>query len=395
MFKALINFLTGYVDVEIEGYYIEKFINTCMNRGIYLWGINRKMATVLDAKIATEDIEQAREVAKKNQCIITEKNKRGVPFLWNKYKKRKAFFISLFVSMLIVFTLSKFVWNIEVVGTEKIDKKEIIEEAKNYGLKIGMLKSKINTDNLINRIRIDKNGIAWIGVEIKGTNAIIKVVEADEKPDIVDENDYCNIVANKDGEITKIYASNGTVMVKEGDHVKKGDILIGGWMEGLYTGKQYVNGNGVIKAKIKYSESKKIDKKEIKREQTGKKERKISLKINNFKINFYKRLSKFKKYDTIYSEKKLKLFSNFYLPISFVLYTNYEVNEVEQNNDYDRAKTYGEQEIKKKMDTLISGEIINSTTDVMEYDTYYNIIVTYEVIEEIGTKEKIYIERMG
>ena len=72
-----------------------------------------------------------------------------------------------------------------------------------------------------------------------------------------------------------------------------------------------------------------------------------------------------------------------------IFYTNYEINEVEQLNNYDKAKTYGEQEIKAEMDTLIKGEIINNTTDVIEYDNYYNVIVSYEVIEDIGTKEKI------
>ena len=39
------------------------------------------------------------------------------------------------------------------------------------------------------------------------------------------------------------------------------------------------------------------------------------IKFNNFEINFNKRLPNFKKYDTIETNKKLKLFSNFYLPI--------------------------------------------------------------------------------
>ena len=131
---------------------------------------------------------------------------------------------------------------------------------------IEKLKDKINKEEIINKIRYQREDIAWIGIEIDGTNAIVKIVEADSKPEIIDENDYCNVVASKDAVISKISAQNGTLMVKEGDQVKKGDILIAGWMEGKYTGKNYVNANGSVKAKVMYSQTEKISKKEIKRE---------------------------------------------------------------------------------------------------------------------------------
>ena len=70
-------------------------------------------------------------------------------------------------------------------------------------------------------MRLTRDDIAWLGVHIKGTNVTIEVVEADKKPEIVDENEYCNITSNKEGIITKINVQNGTALVKEGDIVKK------------------------------------------------------------------------------------------------------------------------------------------------------------------------------
>ena len=64
-----------------------------------------------------------------------------------------------------------------------------------------------------------------MGIEIKGTNVVVKVVKATEKPDIINEEDYCNIVAEKPGIITKINAQNGTIAVKVGDTVNKGTTL--------------------------------------------------------------------------------------------------------------------------------------------------------------------------
>ena len=313
-----------------------------------------------------------------------------MPFVIKKYKKRKLFFILLFIVILAIYTLSRFVWNIEIKGIENINQEEIIKALEDDGLKVGTLKSKVDTNEIISKIRYQREDIAWIGINLDGTNAIVEIVEADKKPEIIDDDDYCNIVAQKDGKIEKISAQNGTLMVSKGQEVKKGDILIAGYMEGKYTGKNYVNANGKVTAIVKYSQTEKIGKKEIKREKTENYENKYSIKINNFKINFYKTLSKYKNYDTIYTNKKLKLFSNFYLPIELIKTTNYEVIESEISYDKNTAKVEGQKRAEEKLDKLVTqGEIANKIIDVKENETSYEVTVTYEVLEEIGTKEKI------
>ena len=62
-------------------------------------------------------------------------------------------------------------------------------------------------------------------------------------------------------------------------------------------------------------------------EATGIQENKYSVTINNFRINFYKTLSKLKNYDTIEEIKKIKIFSDFYLPVEIIKNTNYERSE--------------------------------------------------------------------
>ncbi len=389
LFKILLKFLFGYFKIEIEGYYVEKFINSCINNNIFLWRTSRTKTTIMNANIGTDDINKAEELAKRYQCHIKILREKGVPFILKKYKKRKLFFILLLALIVIIIALSKFVWNVEVLGNNKVDAEEIIEMAKEDGLNIGVLKSKVDSGKIINRIRMEREDIAWIGIEIKGTNAIIKIVEADEKPDVVNEDEFSNIVAKKSGVITKITATNGTAMHQVGDTVNKGDILISGWMEGKYTGKYYVNSNGEVKAKIIYTQIEQINKSEDKRNQTGKSESKYSIKFNNFQINFYKRLSKFKKYDTMYTTNKVKLFPNFYLPIDIIKTTNYEVNETEISYDENTAKATGEKIAQEKLDKMVEGEVINKNTEITDKGNYFNVKVIYEVIENIGTKEKI------
>ena len=71
-----------------------------------------------------------------------------MPFIFNKYKKRKIFAVGLAIVIISVIALSKFVWNVEIVGNEKkINVEEIMIIANENGLKVGELKNKIDTKN--------------------------------------------------------------------------------------------------------------------------------------------------------------------------------------------------------------------------------------------------------
>ena len=390
VFKIILNYIIGYVNIQIEGYYIERFITTSIKDGILLWNIKRKNTNLVFAKVSTYQLEKLKENARRNQCLVTVKSQKGVPYLLKKYSKRKSFLITLLILVIMSIALSKFVWNIEVTGNTTVNSEDIIKIVNDEGIKKGTLKSKVKIEKIVNKIRLLREDISWVGIEIKGTNVIISIVEAEKKPEIVDENDFSNIVASKDGVITKAYAQNGSLMVKEGDEVKKGDILISGTIEEKYADKYYVNAIGEVKAKVLYSKTARVSKNEIKRDRTGKKNTKFAIKINNFKINLFKTLSKFKNYDTIYTNKKIKILPNFYLPIEICKYTNYEVNLNSVEHSEDEAKQIGEKQAKEELSKLIEDkEISNTYTEIEDLGDYYNIKVTYEVIEEIGTKEKI------
>ena len=385
------NYLFGYVRITIEGYFIERLMNLCSNKSILMWNSKREKQTILEVNVGVKDFKKVVKLAKQAKCRVNIKQKKGIPFIFNRYRKRKIFFISLLLIIGVIAVLSNFVWNIEIVGNEKIQKDEILETLQKEGLQIGTVKSKVDTKEIINKMRLDRNDLAWVGVEIKGTNAIVKIVEADQKPEIIKEDEYCNIVAKKAGIIEKISAVNGTPLVQKGDVVKAGTPIIGGWLEGKFTGTRYVHANGSVQAKVWYSENIKIPLKQVVSKETGNEETKYSLRINNFTINFYKTLSKFQKYDTIEQNKKLKLFLDFYLPIEIVQKNNKELVEETINYTKEQARNKAVEEAKSKLEQQVEDKqnILNTYINYEETEEYIEAKVIYEVLEEIGTKEKI------
>lgn len=390
-FKKAVNYILGYVNIKVESYYLERFINMCTNKKIFLYNIKREKSTILYASVTVQEYKRLRKIAKITKSKISIQKRKGIPFVLNKYRHRKTWIILLCIVIVVLVVMSNFIWNIDISGNQEINTEEIMQMLQENGLEPGKLKQKINTNEIISNIRLKRDDIAWIGIKIKGTNAIVQIKEKSRAPEIIDKNEYCNIIADKTGMITKLNVQNGTANVKSGDIVKTGDILVKGFIEGKYTGIRYVHAKAEIEAKVWYSKKEKVNLLQTAVKQTGNSENKYSIKINNFKINLYKTLSKFQKYDTISTNKKIRLFSNFYLPIEIIKTTNYETTE--------ETVTYTEEEIiditNRKLEKEIENQIpndkdvINKQYNVYKSDGYMEVEVIYEILESIGSNEKI------
>ena len=355
--KILLKYILGYVRITVEGYYIERFINICTTNKILIWNLKREKGVKLHLNIGIQDFYRAIEVAKKLKCKVKIEKKRGIPFIINKYRKRKIFALLIFISLIIIlvalYVSSNYVWNIEVQVEDNLKLENIENDIQEVGLKTGMKKSKVNVEEIVNKIRLKRNDISWIGINLNGTNAIVKVVKAKEAPEIIDEKEFTNIVAKKAGTITQIIAQNGTAQVKVGDKVEAGQILIQGTMEGKHTGIRYVHSLGEVKAIVKYIKTVQIPLKEERNVETGNKETKYKINFNKFQINFYKTLSKFKIYDTIEEEKKFKIFSNLYLPISVTKITNKELENNIKQYTIEEATEKGTKQLEKQIEAEI------------------------------------------
>ncbi len=393
--KTLLNYATGYVNIRVEGFFVERFMNMCISKRILLMNIKREKSTIMYADVGIRDYKKLRQIAKKTKSKVKIQHKRGIPFVAHKYRKRKIFLVLFLVIIACLAISSNYIWNIEVTGNTSIGTEEILKSLEESGLMTGISKNDINTNDIINKIRLNRDDIAWVGISVKGTNAIVKIKEIDKAPEIIDENEYCDIVSDKKGIITKISVQNGTAAVKEGDIVENGTILVNGYLEGKYTGIRYVHSIADIEAKVWYSKKKKEPLTQTISVTTGNEEKKYSLKFKKNQINLYKTLSKFEKYDTINENKKIMLFSNFYLPIEIVKTTNKEYVLQEITYTEEELKNLLVEEIEQELNEEISNEenIVNKNINAYLENGELEVEVTYEVLENIGVEKELYLER--
>lgn len=148
---------------------------------------------------------------------------------------------------------------------------------------------------------------------------------------------------------------------------------------------------GQIEAKVWYSKKEKMPLNQTSLKKTGNEEKRYEINFNNFKINLYKTLPNFEKYDKIYEEKKIKLFSDFYLPITLGISTFCELEEEKTTLTNEEAAKILEEKLKNELSEEIEDKtkINDIQVNTHEEEGSIEVEVIYEVIENIGTEEKI------
>lgn len=288
----------GIITIEIQSFAPEKFINILWKNGINTQNVTKKSITTVVFDIKLSDFDTVKDLSYKTDSKIKIIKRRGNAFLLLKLKKRKALLIAIFLFIGILYYLSTFIWEIDIKSGHNLTPYEIRQSLLSIGIKDGVSKKKVNTYDIEEKLQKANENILWIKVRIEGSKLKIEAEERQIPPDIIEDETPCNLVADKDASIVRVYTKAGTAVVKNNDVVKKGQLLVKG-EQGTEDNMYFVHAEGEVIAKTFYEESGAVAVKGIKRQRTGRHIENIYIIVNNKRINIKNSLNTFKKYDRI------------------------------------------------------------------------------------------------
>ena len=195
------NYLRGYVIIIVDGFFTEKFINICAHRNILLWDVKVQSDRTFTMRMSIKGFRLIRPIARKAKCRVRVLRKTGIPFILNRYRRRKAFFAGALIFIALIYVLSSFIWNVEITGNKRLETAQLEEILANNGIKTGILKYGIDTDNAVSNIMLHMEDISWISITVHGTKAKVQIRERIPVPEIIPMDEPCDIVATKDGMI--------------------------------------------------------------------------------------------------------------------------------------------------------------------------------------------------
>lgn len=241
----LYRFLSGALLVEFSGIYPEKIFNLCARNRINIWGMQHKEQK-LCCNITVKDFLKLPKILRKSGIRVHILKKSGFPFFIRKYNKRFGVFAGIVLFFLFLQIMSGYIWIIEVEGNKNVDAQNIITACESLGIKQGVKKSKINAKADAQDLLLKTEELAWASLNIEGCKLTVNVTEITQKKE--DNTVATNLKASADGVITHIDVTSGNCVVKVGDVVKKGDVLVSGIIENEW-GTRFVHSIGKIMAK--------------------------------------------------------------------------------------------------------------------------------------------------
>ncbi len=320
LFLTIWNYLRGYVIVEVSGYALEKFMNLALKDSQYFWNITRKNNKMY-LYTTTKGFKKLKPYAKKSKCHIRIVEKRGLPFLQFRYRKRWMLAYGSLIFIGLMYLLCSFVWLVEVDGCKRLNETEVIETLEQNGYEVGRFKGRLDLRKA-EQVLIDAYPeIIWTGVKYEGTKLVVQISESVPKPKLVEETEPCNLVAKRDALITYIATDKGMPQVKKGDTVKKGDLLVSGSIPyNDESGAFYLaHSKAQILAKTGYALTASMPLESVKKDYTERVSSRYNLRLFNFKMPIWKSHSKdvYNHFDEIVTVKQFKLTDKFPLPFYY------------------------------------------------------------------------------
>ncbi len=350
-------------------------------------------------EIKDEDYERLRRLAGHSYRMSGLGEGGLVPFI--KSMKNNVFsIIGAFLIGALIFYQGTFIAEIRVDGYGSLTESEIRQTLKDAGVYEGVKKPE-EYDHVKAALYENHEEITWVSIYEDGRHLKVTIAEAGKaKAAPSEDKTPADIVAARSGMIEKVLPLQGNAMVKKGDYVNEGDILISGDFE--YQSTDYSRGDGFFNmyshakgqalAKVPRQVEFYMSRAQRTERLTGKLIPGVYIKIGDFEIDTVRPFYSYER--SVRNEKSLlKVIKP--LPFELSLVTTAEAEIKEKNISEEKQKSVIEAAIRQyERDVLKDGEEIAYYE--IDYSKTKNLIkatVFMEVLEDIGEEKEIKVKK--
>lgn len=219
----------GIFDFKATGDNALRFLNMVRNQNFSVHNLYCKNNDVYGRIYATK-YSQLESIASENYMKVKVVGKKGLILRIKPYKRRFGIITGTILSIIIIFFLSNIALKIRITGCDEKLYPQILSVLEMNGISSGKYIPNMNFNQAEMNMMLALKDIAWVSVRNSGGIIIVNVNEGTKKPDMVLNRLPCNIVSLKDAQIIDVHVYAGQLKVLIGDGVKKGDLLVSGFI---------------------------------------------------------------------------------------------------------------------------------------------------------------------
>ena len=251
MYRKLLNGLRGRAVVQVCCAAPERVVNLCAAHGIPFWDVVWLAEDTFRVTTTLSGARRLPEVTADIGAQVQMVEKSGVPELWRRVRHRYVLLAAALALPLLLAVSSLFILDFEVTGNDTVATETILQALERCGVAVGTRGIGLDQDELRNRVLPLLPDVVYLAVNVRGCTAHVQVVERTRPPHLYRDSDVQNVVAARDGLITKIEALDGVTCVQVGDTVQAGQVLLGGVADSP-RGCRYMRAHGRIRARTWY-----------------------------------------------------------------------------------------------------------------------------------------------
>lgn len=361
--------LFGSYIIRLSGDGILSFVHTLAGKHILFWDLRRDDST-WTLKTTLAHAEPLLACASDVQIDAEIIARKGLPFLAARYKKRIGLLIGLILGLALLFYAELFVWKITVNGNTLLSDQEILEALEDYGIGIGNYIPRIPVLQAQNEFLIRYSELSSFAINIKGTHIEVDVLERTHTPEIEENSGYSNIVSAFDGVVLAVEAVDGTAVVRVGDTVSEGQLLISAYTVGARNIYRLHHARGKITAQVYDQFSVVIPLTSDTKHYTGNEETKTTLTVFSRPADlFLSEQSRYELFDVEVSTEPFLLFGIAETPIvkTTAIYREYT----------HRSVTVSQEQAEARAKAALDAYLARQTDEVLDCD----YTVTYDEIQ--------------
>ena len=382
MILSIYRFIAGWLNVEFYGEQVSRFLNLCTRQGIHLWKVRKSKNGGVETCIYLNDVKRLRPGLRKTHVRFRILRKNGLPFVLHRYRKRKIFAGILLLIVIGTCILSTRVWRIEFVGNQSLSEETLLDYLEEHKIAYGTSKGSIDNDALELSLRQDFDPVIWASVYEKGTKLVVCIQEkiVSDRSASIDEATPVDLVASKDAKVQSVITRKGISVVKAGDSVKKGDLLVNGRQEILDDNGEvkeyyYETADADIIGRVVYDYEDWIDSQVVEATQTGEKHVRFFVRVGAHQFTTPALHAEYDHSVTMEDNRQLCLMDSFYLPVYFGTITEYQQIKTDHTLDFAEAKSIGIQHLEHFLANLEQNgvSIIDKNVMIEKIDLKYHI----------------------
>ncbi len=223
--------LGGMTELELTSADLQGALGEISRRNISLYHVSYLSELTVRFQVRRDAVKAVKDICEKRGESLKPRRRFGLYWLLRRFAARPVLLFGCLMYLGLALYLPTRVLFVRVEGNQLVPANAILEAADQAGIRFGASRREVRSEKIKNALLDAIPQLQWAGVNTSGCVAIVSVRERSQTDMAEPAGEVSSIVAAVDGRVYSCTATRGTLLCREGELVRQGQVLISGYTD--------------------------------------------------------------------------------------------------------------------------------------------------------------------